>query len=119
MFQIHHVFAQQLANNPVFSLLKGIVEIENENNLMALPADRGLASQLGGNGFGPSTHNGGPLGSYDGLGSFGGGANKVLNDLLNDYQAAADAGDNSALDQLATNVITLQGAMKHALANGD
>jgi hypothetical protein len=81
MFQIHHIFAQQLADNRVFDLLTGIFDINGANNLMRLPADRGLASQLGSSSsddVGASPHNGGPLGSYDGLTSLGGGANKVL-----------------------------------------
>jgi hypothetical protein len=44
MFQIHHIFAQQLADNRVFDLLTGIFDINGANNLMRLPADRGLAS---------------------------------------------------------------------------
>ncbi|ULK99373.1 AHH domain-containing protein [Bradyrhizobium sp. I71] len=108
MFQDHHVLPQQFANHPVIRLLGKRFNINGIRNLVTLPSRQNLATELG-----SSPHTGGHLGTYHE------GFSEYLETLkVSPKYDLADAGDERALDEIASDVNALVAAAKYAVANG-
>lgn len=108
MFQDHHVLPRQFAGHPVIQLLGERFNPDAIRNLVTLPSRQPLATELS-----SSPHTGGHLGTYY----------KGFHDFLNELEVspkfdAASAGDERALDEIASDVNAFVAAAKYAVANG-
>ncbi|RQH10417.1 AHH domain-containing protein [Bradyrhizobium sp. RP6] len=108
MFQDHHVLPQQFAGHPVIRLLGKRFNIDGIRNLVTLPSRQNLATELG-----SSPHTGGHLGTY----------HNGFSDYLDNLEVSpkydlASAGDQRALDEMASDVNGFVAAAKYAVANG-
>jgi hypothetical protein len=108
MFQFHHILPKSLVDHPVIGILVGRFNHDAITNLMALPSERNLATELG-----SSPHTGGHLGTYyEGFEGF-------LEGVKASPKFNADrAGDPMVLDEMAADVNRFLAAAKYALANG-
>ncbi|MBR1167304.1 AHH domain-containing protein [Bradyrhizobium liaoningense] len=108
MFQDHHVLPKKFADHPVIRLLGKRFNIDGVRNLVTLPSRQPLATELG-----SSPHTGGHLGTYhDGF------FERLENLKVSPKFDLADAGDERALDEIASEVNALVAAAKYAVANG-
>nr|WP_238692185.1 XVIPCD domain-containing protein [Xanthomonas arboricola] len=112
VFQGHHVIEQgAYRNSPLLKVLseRGMFNLHGPNNILNLPADRALASNMG-----VSPHPGGPLGAYSDELDF------TLRDLQNSPDGQATMrGDQAAAQRMAARVNSLSETLKVGLVNGD
>lgn len=108
MFHIHHVLPQQFADHPVIRLLGKRTDIDGVRNLVTLPSKQPLATKLG-----SSPHTGGHLGTY-----YDGFFERLEALRISPKFDLAQAGDERALDEIASEVDALMAAAKYAVANG-
>jgi hypothetical protein len=120
-FQIHHIISQDVATyNPLIKALTatGYFNLNEDSNLIELPATQQLAEQLGSGlpAGSVSPHPGGPLGSYEN------GMAGYLGQLTVDNPAKwaqAQGGNPDALQFFRDQVTALQDSAARALYSGE